>query len=223
MFLYTANEINELEKSISTERLSTYLKATNGDKKKAVELYLWNSKTSAAFYFPLQSLEITFRNALHTALSAYYRNASWYDFAPLDAGGLKLVSKAKTEVQKMHGAVNPPHVVAELSFGFWLSLLNKQYHQNLWIPVLGKSFPHAKRKRSEIHHELDHLRLFRNRIAHHESIFKRHLAKDYSKIIEIVGWINQDKSRWVDHHSEVIALLVQKPSQKYKGKWNGIK
>jgi hypothetical protein len=39
---------------------------------------------------------------------------------------------------------------------------------------------------------LDYLRTFRNRIAHHEPIFGRHLAADYTSILEVAGWICPD-------------------------------
>lgn len=211
MFIYDTNIINELEEVISLERLSTYLRASNGNKQIALKLYLWNSEISAAFYLPLQGLEVALRNALHSALSRKYGNGHWYDMAPIDARAQEMVAKAKTEVQRSHGIVNPPHVVAELSFGFWLSLLNRQYHQTLWIPVLGKAFPNAHKSRAEINDALSPLRTLRNRIAHHEPIFARHLVDDYTNIVKIIGWINADKARWIEYHNVVTDTLRRKP------------
>ena len=41
--------LNELETSLSPDRFGTYLRATNGDRAKAVRLYTWNTAVSAAF------------------------------------------------------------------------------------------------------------------------------------------------------------------------------
>ncbi len=205
---YTTEIIENLEKSISSERFSTYLNETSGNKEEALQLYWWNSKVSAEFYIPLQGLEITLRNSLHQVCTDHFGAENWYETAPLDRVGGELVDKAKWKVQRLHQTITPPHVVAELSFGFWLSLLNKQYHQSFWIPFLHKAFPHASKPRAEIHRTLDHLRLFRNRIAHHEPIFSRHLAEDYQSIMTTVSWICPVTADWIDHHNNVIEALA---------------
>ena len=50
------NEIlDELEVSLSADRLGTYLTATGGDRTNAVRLYTWNTAISAVFYGPLNT------------------------------------------------------------------------------------------------------------------------------------------------------------------------
>jgi len=68
-FSYTDDLLDELEASLSRERLGTYLDAAGGDRKGAIELYAWNTAVSAAFYGPLQGLEVTLRNAIHRRLA----------------------------------------------------------------------------------------------------------------------------------------------------------
>ena len=53
-FSYTEDILNDLEASVSPERMGTYLNATGGNREKAFHLYAWNTATSAAFYGPLQ-------------------------------------------------------------------------------------------------------------------------------------------------------------------------
>ncbi len=206
MFTYSTEIIKNLEKSISPERLSTYVLETNGDKQEALELYLKNSEISSAFYIPLQGLEITLRNALNNVLKSHYSNDAWYDTVKLNKRGQQNITDAKDTVKRLHKQINPPHVIAELSFGFWLSLINKKYHQNLWIPVLNKAFPNAHMSRADILKQLDHLRTFRNRIAHHEPVFKRHLEKDYNSIITAIEWICTDTAAWTDKHNNVLKM-----------------
>jgi len=82
--------------------------------------------------------------------------------------------------QKIHGSnhliLTPGRVVAELSFGFWIGLVGKQYDHTLWVPHLHRAFPHAKAvttspsgekkiqklKRSAIADWLDSIRRLRN-------------------------------------------------------------
>ena len=73
---WTEDLLDELEASFSPERLRTYLRAAKGDRKRALQLYTWNTKISAAFYGPLQGLEIALRNAIHQQLTRCYGAAS---------------------------------------------------------------------------------------------------------------------------------------------------
>ncbi len=211
MFEYTENNIEALKTTISVDRLSTYLQTTENNEEKALKLYLWNTRISATFYIPLQGLEICLRNTLHTALSEKY-DEEWYNYINfLDNRAYELIDSAKKQVKRLHEEVNAPHVVAELSFGFWLSLLNKQYHQSLWIPCFGRKFSNARKPRAKIHRELDHLRILRNRVAHHEPIFTRHLEKDYKSITRTIGWMCETTSKWVDENNSVIDILNERP------------
>lgn len=214
-FTYDASIISALENAISPDRLTAYLAQTLGDKEKAFELYAWNTEISAELYAPLQGLEITLRNAVHRELSNVYGD-TWYDNSqiPFNYVTLQKISHAKNLLNRKN-VLDPPHMVAELSFGFWVTLLSHggqgAYHDKLWIPALHKSFPNIKKKRKEVHKELGYLRKLRNRIAHHEPIFARHLSADYDTIIKIVGWMCADTATWVDHHNCFNEILARRP------------
>jgi hypothetical protein len=79
----------------------------------------------------------------------------------------------------------------------------------LWRPALRRAFPHAASiSRKNAHTPLNFLRTFRNRIAHHEPIFTRHLEKDYESILEVASWITPHKRAWIEAHSRVPELLA---------------
>lgn len=77
-YAYSADALAELEATLSAERFTTYLCAVGGDKQLAARLYTWNTAVSAAFYGPLQALEVAVRNSMHTNLTVAY-GADWYD------------------------------------------------------------------------------------------------------------------------------------------------
>ena len=153
---------SELETSLSSDRLGTYLRAANGDRAKAVRLYTWNTAVSAAFYGPLQALEVALRNAVNRSLESAYGSA-WYDNAltGLDRGCLNRIEHTKQELAKARYPVDPPHVIASLSFGFWVSLLGPggfidrntrtkaNYEMTLWPPPCGGLFPMPGRYRAK--------------------------------------------------------------------------
>lgn len=217
----------EFAKSISCERFSTYLASADGDHAIALRNYAWNTAISAAFYGPLQCLEIALRNAMHLELSRKYGPA-WFDNrdARLNKGAQKKIAEAKKTARYRNGnMIEVPKVVAALPFGFRVSLIDSggrrdsngdadyDYEETLWRPSLHRVFPRGLARR-EIHKTLNYRREFRNRIAHHEPIFKRHLSRDHERILEITGWISPETAAWIRHHSRVEELLLSKDTDR---------
>lgn len=220
IFPFDEDILDALVTSLSPERMATYTAAADGDREKAMRLYTWNTAISAAFYGPLQGLEVALRNAMHRELTATY-GLDWYDnpACRFDAGALRRIAAAKEDVRREGHAVDPPHLVASLSFGFWVSILGsggrgpahdpgkRNYEMSLWRPCLYRAFPGVKMRRADIHRQLDFLGTFRNRIAHYEPIFARHLEADYRSILTVAGWICPKTRDWIEHHSRVEDLL----------------
>ncbi|MET0116419.1 MAG: Abi family protein [Sedimenticola sp.] len=220
-FSFDDEVLDALETSLSPERIATYKAETGGDREHALRLYTWNTAISAAFYGPLQGIEVALRNTMHQQLCSAY-GEDWYEnpACGLDWGALGKIDSAKSTLIREGYAVDPPHVVAELSFGFWVSLLGrggraappdrgkKNYEMTLWRPALHKAFPNSRLRRADTHRPLNYLRTFRNRIAHHEPIFNRHLQQDYRSILEVAGWICPKTTEWIQHHSRVEELLA---------------
>lgn len=221
-FSFDEPVLDALQTSLSPERFGTYLAAASGDRAEAMRLYTWNTALSAAFYGPLQGLEVALRNGMHRQLTAAY-GENWYDNSAtgLAAGTRQRVQAAKDDLTRGRYPLDPPHLVATLTFGFWVSLLGRggqsgqhrkgksDYEMTLWRPALSRAFPNARLSRSAAHHQLDYLRTFRNRIAHHEPIFTRHLAADHTSILKVTGWMDLDVERWIVHHSRVPDLLTR--------------
>ena len=218
-FSYTDEILGELERTLSRERLRTYLDAVGGDRVEAVRLYAWNTAISGAFYGPLQGLEVALRNAMHDRLTERYGPA-WYDNAKagLDRGAVARVAGAKSELARDGYGDDPARVVAALSFGFWVSLSGSggrtdtghkaNYEMTLWRPVVRGVFAHrATLTRKQAHRPLNALRTLRNRIAHHEPIFLRNLNVDYQRILDVVGWISAETRSWIEHHSRVPEVM----------------
>ena len=212
-FSYTDETLDELETALSHERLSTYLDAAGGDRERTIRLHAWNTAVSAAFYGPLQGLEVALRNAMHRRLAERYGPA-WYDHpgAGLDRGAVGRTAGARSELARDGRGDDPPRIVAALSFGFWVSLLGPggrteagrkaNYEMTLWRPALRGAFAHrATLTRRQAHRPLDALRILRNRVAHHEPIFARDLTADHERVLDVAGWISPAVRTWIEHHS----------------------
>jgi len=212
--------LSGLEAAFSPERMGTYLQAAQGDRDQALRLYKWNTAVCAAFYGPLQDLEVALRNAMHRELAACY-GEEWYDnpAAGLDRGARERIANARMTAQRAGHDATPSRVVATLAFGFWIALLGAggpieragpkaDYEKTLWRPALRGAFPHrAPLTRRQAHEPLDALRALRNRIAHHEPVFARPLREDHDRILEVTGWISPDVRAWIERYSRVPSLL----------------
>jgi len=106
-------------------------------------------------------------------------------------------------------------VVAALSFGFWVSLLSGghgwNYEMTLWRPGLRKAFPEYRGTRARLHNKLNTVRLFRNRIAHHEPVHHRHLAADYESVLTIAGWLSPAYARWIRRQDQIVEVIARRP------------
>ena len=213
--------MESLKRCLSADRMSKYLRASQGSLSNALALYNWNTAVSAAFYGPLQWLEVTLRNSIDNRLAEAYGDA-WYfhSDARLDFICRRQIKEARDRLQRNNQAITRSRLVAALSFGFWVTLLGRggmlsakgtkaNFEMTLWRPALHKAFPNRPGlARKQAYQPLDYLRTFRNRIAHHEAIFERDLRMDYEKIVRVTGWISPEAREWIEEHSRVLELLV---------------
>ncbi|MFF0770170.1 hypothetical protein ACFYUK_14880 [Nonomuraea wenchangensis] len=203
-----------IERMVSAPRFAPYLGMFQGDGAAAWELYRWNIQVSAAFYGPLHWLEISLRNAEHDQLRAHYRRVDWWQVAPLRPSQRRRIDKALDDLRdKGDHDPSADAVVAELSFGFWVSLLNRTYDRHLWVPALHRSFPRYSGSRETLRDSLQAMVFLRNRIMHHEPIHHRHLAADHTKICRLLGYLEPEVARWLRIHDEVSCVLAQRPGR----------
>ena len=222
MFDYTdASKLANVVSHLTPDRLTRYLAASLGDTKRAIELYVWNTAISSAFYFPLQTLEVGLRNGLHAALGNTF-GAAWHDtpeFLATDStGGLATdIQRAKDELIERNKPPDTPHLVASLTFGFWAQLTSSRFETDLWLPCLHRAFPNYIKveqkplRRGQVSKKIKKLNEFRNRIAHHEPIFHYTLAARYDLILSLCSWMYTDLRDWVECNSTVSQILSQQP------------
>jgi hypothetical protein len=192
-------EINhKLERFVSNDRLEKYLDATDGNLNNALSLYERNSRFSEAFYIPLQFFEICLRNALNEQLSNRY-GADWLTNGqpPFMQNTADWIQEAIYELGGLTNGTGHGHVIAELKLAFWISLIAKRYDATLWRQALYKAFlAKAGKPRDAVFGRANALRRFRNRVAHHEPIFKKDLDKTHAEIIESLEWMCCDTAKW---------------------------
>jgi hypothetical protein len=184
--------------TISQPRLSSYRRFFSPrDDSELYGLYCWNDAISQRFFRTLALTEIAIRNQFHTALSTQYGvvggpgSKDWYNFLALNkisADKIKSVTHRKshgTYIPRMP-APSPDDVVSKLTFGFWPHLLDtardalgapvpwnsllpqilpghRQRHPTYWATQAAQDALFAR---------IDLCNGLRNRIAHHEPLWK---------------------------------------------------
>ncbi|MEV4072327.1 hypothetical protein ACGFJC_28430 [Nonomuraea fuscirosea] len=201
-----------IERVISVPRFAPYRDTSPSDSLIAWDLYQWNIDVSQAFYGPLHWLEISLRNAEHDRLRERYGRENWWIVAPLDRTDAEKVAAARAQLRRKGvAAPSADDIVAELSFGFWVSLLNRKYDRHLWVPALHAAFPHYRGRREPLRDNLDAMLRLRNRIMHHEPIHHRHLAADHAKIYRLLGFLEPEIVPCLQDLDRVPDVLTRRP------------
>ncbi len=183
-----------LTRTVSAKRINSYRQPSDTPID-TLGRYMWNVELCASLYAPLQNLEIAFRNHLHNAISKHEGTPDWFWESPciLTYREKNQFDNTIDSLRRIGGRIDADRVVAELTFGFWTSLLDRRYERILWPSLLKTTFPHiprALRTRQDVSKRFNSIRKLRNRVFHHEPVWKRlDLKQDHDDIIDTIGWI----------------------------------
>ncbi|MFG6412465.1 Abi family protein [Roseateles sp. DC23W] len=189
--------VGPLVDAISHARLSNYRSffSPTSDNE-TLGLYQWNDDVSGCLFRAMSLLEIVLRNQFHKALGCRFGavgptgGKDWFNHLNLNPDSRDKVKKITH--RKRHGTwlprnpmPSPDDVVSKLTFGFWSHLLDVTHDatgQTLkWGEILVDVVPgHRMRQptqwrqpeRDALFARLDLCNEIRNRIAHHEPIWK---------------------------------------------------
>jgi len=186
----------QLELSISKNRLDEYKRILKTDKTKTIfTYYILNSEISKSLYMPLQNLEVALRNNIHNALTSFYGTEKWYEIPNfLEYKELRKIEDAKSKLDRARKEITPSRIISELSFGFWTMLFSKNYDKKIWNNHIKEIFPNLakhQRNRRAVSSQINTIRYLRNRIFHFEPIFKNKNLNDiYLDILTMIKWLN---------------------------------
>ena len=209
---------SDVELAIAPERLSPYLNHSTGDRNRALTIYLWNIALSESLYPLLNLSEITLRNRFHQILSHHFQRETWYEDGWLDHRDASKVIEAKEKIARHRMHATPGRVVAELTFGFWTSLLDVRYERSriLWPAMAQKIFSNAPRKlrtRKDQSPYAAQLRTLRNRVFHHEPVW--HLPQLLKMVQESemwLRWLNPEIARLHEIQNRFHSIYAEGPS-----------
>jgi len=206
----------DFEKAFSVPRVGRYKARCHGNEMLAIAAYRHNLLLSEALTPFLCTIEIALRNAIHGQLVRHYRREDWWEAwhdDPRFGRQLTDIARAREKLRLRREPQSPDKVVAELTFGFWTTLLNAEYHANLW-PQLRKAFPHCpkdRRKRAPIAAIANKIRILRNRAFHHEPILwvRGDAGEIHLEGLELLHWIHGGLGSWFATINRVPVIWAQ--------------
>ncbi|CCF83444.1 Abi family protein [Nitrolancea hollandica] len=195
-----SNFVSGLYLPVSSERLEAYRPIDGCDLEMVINYY-WNLCLCESLYPTLSAVEVALRNTIHTAISTQFGD-HWFDNQKIVLKDEhKNASKARDKLQKHRRPETPGRIVAELSFGFWVAMLNRPYEERIWslnkYSLLKTAFPFATnkvRKQWLLRGRFFEINLLRNRVMHYEPVWNQpNLTQQHRNILEAIGWISPVK------------------------------
>jgi len=210
-------ELDQITAWISEKRFAPFLERGDGDELLAAEIYLWHAEVSGASLVTLHHFEVALRNAVDRTLGAddpeVPLEETWLlDPETLSAQGVAKVRSVLGRLEREGYPRERQRVVASLPFSFWKGLFARRY-EHLWRTRLRHAFPGAGLRR-EILEPLTNLHLWRNRIAHHDSLLDQNLERRLHEMIEVANAIDLACGQWLMAHTRLAILLKQRPVAK---------
>ena len=184
------------EKFISKSRLQSY---------SGLKEYRENILFSKSFYAPLSILEVSLKNSLDdhfikTIGADWLFNKSFIKpqlQIKID-NAIKILNQ-NNKLYFKNKQLNHNNLVSELSFGFWMMLLKKPYQQYLRYSDLKQILPNlpSSKNRSINRHfiftKLNNIRLFRNKVFHHDKIIsKKEYQNMMDEIYEVLSYFDDE-------------------------------
>lgn len=205
----------------SEARMRPYLLEADGDHKTAINLYKWNAELSAACFEVMSHLEVLIRNALDGCLQDYMKEQTcgipWF-LMPINSGPTQTSISASIDATRLRLRAQKkeirPQIIANLSFGFWTNLLGTP-HEELWRHALHSAFPQSSGKRKDVAAACNNLRLFRNRLAHPDSLLAVDVPFQLRKMLLVAGWIDPDARTWLESIERVSYVYSRRPTKKF--------
>ena len=199
-------KFEDYEKALSAPRIGKYKLACKGDKNKALILYRYNIKLSQKLYGVMGVLEVVLRNAINVHFKTQLGDNDWLD-TQAKSGFLTNYKTAifkERDKLKKNRQYSHDKLVASLSLGVWTFMFSRKCYKDSGKTLL-RIFPNKTlgMNQRDIYDELDDIRIFRNRIAHHEplcfgaagNVDVTYVKEIYSLILKYIGFLGYSANK----------------------------
>ena len=183
-----------------------------------LKLMDWNRQAAGAVLETLAMVELVVRQAMNSVLTEWAVERApkhWLQIVDLDLQMRQTVQRAVKTAYGSRSKDNMELVPYHLPFGFWRYLISPRRHAALWVPALHKAFPYGNtdlvHRRQEAARDMETLVRLRNRVAHHDPIFRRDLLMDYQVALRLCRSIDPVAGDWIKRNSRLPELANSNP------------
>ena len=239
---------SEIIPLISRQRFGTYRKLFNqivnnpamSNEHNMVLFYMEIQDIYSQFFMPIQALEITLRNKLHSCQSKHYRSNNWFrklfdeDICTEKAeSAFNTTKRFAVKEFKEKGITtrspSPEDYVSRLNFGFWVELLSSEYRSTqFWQYYAKEVFPNKNKvKIGTIYDSLSRIHSIRNRLYHYEPLWDTSLnfsnavefctvmEKQYLIIFQILRYCSLDQEELLKDQKLYFEIAIEEFKKKY--------
>lgn len=209
-------DIHSLGGVIPPGRVAHFLRAAGRDAVRALALHDWNEAMGAAFYQPLQKVELGLRVKVESAMAAAYGVVWFAEPAFLRVNDWAVheeIATASRRLMKDSVHVDADGLMAKASFGLWVGLMRPIFNPPVWMTHLRTAFPSLPD--GEGRHDLAVLAaraaFLRNRIDHHEPLIGLDISALHTDVMTLLHWIDPGLAARAKAGCTVQQLLRTKP------------
>lgn len=170
---------------------------------------------SAAAFETVAHLEVLLRNAIDAALADHYaensRGIPWFLCQPpVNEETTSAVAIVRDRLRPL-GRDTRHQIVAGLSFGFWSGMLGRRY-EDLWRSALHRAFPGSGGARKQVASEVEAVRKFRNRLAHHDSMLNVDVPFEMRRVLQVAAFIDSEAATWLQRVDRSTQVYAERPA-----------
>lgn len=206
---------------ISAERLNSYARLFNYESHfSALIPYMAFQIVAGLFYPSLHLIEVCLRNRVYTTLRDFYQLQAqtktppgapedWLKWMPQNKKTRTSIKNSIDSAKKdiTYRQIVVGDVISRIMFGTWINILDERPDNKdplyFFQQVKSTLFPNTTISKAEIKNELIWANSFRNRIFHHEAIWRTGRSKD---IVSVRRAVSANHKRLLN-----IILMMSKP------------
>jgi hypothetical protein len=212
------------EHYLGKERLQIFLDAAKNDRKLAMALVEWDTEMRGELYEVLSRWEIALRNAYDRVMRQWWTGEEHWlldprspvrrinpDGSDSNDRNRRAIDKAVKEATARHGKDAPiAQVISALNLGFWRYLTCKDKEKSLWVPVLHRAFPRPS-NRDQIDKQIGRLHRLRNRVAHHEPIFRQRVKDESIALVHSCERLRPELAELIEERGTIGSTWAKCP------------
>lgn len=221
-----------IARAVSAQQLDSFKYTPEDLRLTTIGRYAHDVAIAQAFYPLLRLVEVSLRNNVFRAIETMVRvqgiaqgmpqagETCWLDanrYALLLPDDADEVRAAKVRLARAHKPIDAGHLLSAIHLGFWVNLFSGPYAYQgsapvaFWPAALRDVFPHAPAAmtaaRAGVGAKLNQMKALRNRVFHHNPIWKRNLGADHVTLLELLEWMSPPTARAARFYDRLPVLM----------------